>query len=215
MAQDQTAAANGPAGQPQPPLVAFDFDGTLTTQDSFTTFLKWRAGPKGYARGLLRMTPSLLAYVFHRDRGRLKAAAVREFLRGVSRETLEAEARSFAELKGRSLLRPDALAAWRRWRSDGARVVIVTASPDLLVSPFARALGADLLIGTPLAFDDHDRVRGAFSGPNCRGAEKVTRLRAQFGDDVRLQAAYGDTAGDREMLAIADLAGYRVFKGKP
>jgi phosphatidylglycerophosphatase C len=28
-----------------PPLVAFDFDGTLTVRDSFTAFLKWRVSP--------------------------------------------------------------------------------------------------------------------------------------------------------------------------
>jgi phosphatidylglycerophosphatase C len=30
-----------------------------------------------------------------------------------------------------------------------------------------------------------------------------------------LRAAYGDTSGDREMLAIADEPGYRVFQEKP
>ena len=30
-----------------------------------------------------------------------------------------------------------------------------------------------------------------------------------------LTAAYGDTSGDAEMLAIADERGYRVFRGKP
>ncbi|HRD45466.1 MAG TPA: HAD-IB family hydrolase, partial [Caulobacter sp.] len=39
--------------------------------------------------------------------------------------------------------------------------------------------------------------------------------REVFGEDVRLTAAYGDTAGDREMLKIADEKGYRVFKGRP
>ena len=30
------------------PIVAFDFDGTLTIRDSFTEFLRWRAGPGGW-----------------------------------------------------------------------------------------------------------------------------------------------------------------------
>lgn len=29
----------------EPALVAFDFDGTPTVEDSFTAFLKWHAGP--------------------------------------------------------------------------------------------------------------------------------------------------------------------------
>lgn len=198
-----------------PMLVAFDFDGTLTVKDSYTTFLKWRAGPARYAAGMVKLLPAALAYLVHRNRGRIKAAATREFLGGVPLETLEADARRFAETHAAVLFRPDALAEWRRWRARGAKAIIVTASPDAVVAPFARGLGADALIATQLAYDARDRVIGAFTGPNCRGPEKVRRLKAMFGDDMRLAAAYGDTSGDREMLRIAEHKGYRVFKGRP
>jgi phosphatidylglycerophosphatase C len=214
MSQDRQAPDEFAAPPPNP-IVAFDFDGTLTVRDSFMAFLKWRTPPARWWIGLLRLAPASLAYLFHRDRGRLKAAAVREFLKGTPRERLEAEARTFAEGHSRKLLRPDAVAAWKRWRADHVRLVIVTASPDLIVAPFARGLGADALIGTVLAFDGQDRVAGAFDGPNCRGAEKITRLKAAFGEDFELKAAYGDTGGDREMLAAAEIRGYRVFKGVP
>ena len=217
MAQDWPAVERdpAPADEPPPPVVAFDFDGTLTIRDSFTAFLKWRAGPTRYALGLVRLAPAAVAYLFHRDRGRIKAAAVREFLRGVPRERLEADAREFAERFSRSLLRPDAVAAWKRWRTQRVRLVIVTASPDLVVAPFARGLAADALIGTELAFDTQGRATGGFATPNCRGPEKVVRLKAAFGEHVEVKAAYGDTSGDREMLAMAELPGYRVFKGTP
>jgi phosphatidylglycerophosphatase C len=196
-------------------VVAFDFDGTLTVRDSFVAFLKWRAGGRRWTVGLLRLAPAALAYLVHRDRGRIKAAAVREFLKGTPRDRLEAEARTFAEGHSRRLLRPDAVAAWKRWRSDHVRLVIVTASPDLIVAPFARGLGADAIIGTQLAFDAAERATGGFATPNCRGPEKVARLKAAFGEDVELKAAYGDTGGDREMLAMATTAGYRVFSATP
>lgn len=196
-------------------VVAFDFDGTLTTHDSYTAFLKWRAGPLRYAIGFLKLIPAAIAYLGHRDRGRIKAAATREFLAGVSRERLEADAKAFAELMAPRLLRPDAVRTWRRWGQRNAKLVIVTASPEIVVAPFARGLGADVLLGTELAFDARERVVGSFTGPNCRGEEKVRRLRAAFGPDIRLRAAYGDTSGDTEMLAIADEPGYRVFQEKP
>lgn len=196
-------------------IVAFDFDGTLTVRDSFTAFLKWRTPKARYNGAMLRLAPAAVSYAFNRDRGRIKAAAVKEFLAGVPREALEEEARAFAKVMAPRLLRPDAVEVWRRWRQRRAKLVIVTASPDVVVAPFARGLGADLLLGTELAYDDQDRVTGAFLGPNCRGPEKVARLRAQFGPDVRLTAAYGDTSGDHEMLQIADEAGYRVFKESP
>jgi phosphatidylglycerophosphatase C len=196
-------------------LVAFDFDGTLTARDSFVAFLKWKAGAGRWTRGLIKLTPSLLGYVFHRDRGRLKGRFVREFLRGMTLDELEASAREFAKAHAQSLLRPDAVAAWRRWRANGAKIVIVTASPETIVAPFARGLGADMLIGSKLSVDANGKVRGPLEGVNCRGIEKVKRLKAVFGEDMHLTAAYGDTSGDREMLRAADEKGYRIFTSKP
>lgn len=196
-------------------VVAFDFDGTLTIRDSFTAFLRWKAGPGGWALGLMKMAPAMAAYARDRDRGRIKAASVREFLGGMERAAFEAEAERFADAVWDRFIRPDALACWQDWGRKGAHRVIVTASPAATVAPFARRLGAEGLLGTHLVFDAQDRVSGAFAGPNCRGAEKVRRLKAAFGEDVRIIAAYGDTSGDTEMLAAAEQPGFRVFTGRP
>ena len=207
------AAQASAAGAPFRPLVAFDFDGTLTSRDSFRAFIAWRAGPVRYLTGLASLVPDAAKYLGDHDRGRLKEAMVRRFLAGAGLEALQADAQAFAGAHGRALLRPDAVSAWRRWRDIGARLVIVTATPEVIVAPFARALGADTLIGTRLTLDAQGRVGGHFEGLNCRGPEKVRRLRETFGDDVRLEAAYGDSDGDREMLALADEPGFRVFSG--
>ena len=197
------------------PIVAFDFDGTLTVRDSFIALLRWKLGPVRYAAEVAKLSPELISYLMTRDRGRLKAAAAKQFFGPVRREDIESSARRFAEAHARDLLRPDAVRTWRLWRDRGARLVIVTASPEETVAPFARGLGADLLIGTRLQFDAQGRFTGKLDGANCRAEEKVRRLQAEFGPDVRLAAAYGDTSGDHAMLAIADEAGYRVFNGVP
>ena len=196
-------------------IVAFDFDGTLTIRDSFTEFLRWRAGPGAWALGLVKLAPALAAYAKDRDRGRIKAASVKEFLLGVSRQTLEAEAAAFAEEIWPRFMRPDALGVWNDWGQRGAHRVIVTASPTTTVAPFARKLGAEALLGTEFVFDADDRITGDFAGPNCRGQEKVRRLKAAYGEDMTLTAAYGDTSGDTEMLAMAQQPGFRVFRQKP
>ena len=201
--------------QSRAPIVAFDFDGTLTIRDSFTEFLRWRAGAGGWALGLVKLAPAVAAYARDRDRGRIKAASVREFLRGVPRAELEAEAEAFAGEVWSQFMRPDALKVWNDWGAKGAHRVIVTASPETTVAPFARRLGAEALLGTQLVFDGEDRVTGAFATANCRGEEKVRRLRAVYGDDVHLAAAYGDTSGDTEMIAIAQEKGFRVFRARP
>ena len=197
------------------PLAAFDFDGSLTVRDSFGRFLRWRAGEARWAAGLVAMVPAFVAYGLDRDRGRLKAAAVRVFLRGASVESVTRDAEAFADVHRERFFRPDALEAWARHGREGDLRVIVTASPELTVRPFAERLGADRLIGTRLALDAQGRIAGALQGENCRGEEKVRRLRDLLGADVRLVAAYGDTSGDREMLAMAERPGYRVFTARP
>lgn len=215
MSQEFEPAIPLAPGAPNPPIVAFDFDGTMTVRDSYTAFLRWRTPATRWVLGGLRLIPAALAYLVHRDRGRIKAQATRVFLGGISREQLEAESRAFAEAQSRRLLRPDAVLAWRNWRRQGVRLYIVTASPEAVVAPIARGLAADGLIGTRLAFDERDRLTGDFEGPNCRGPEKVVRLQAAFGPGIRLKAAYGDTGGDTEMLAIADEPYFRVFTARP
>jgi phosphatidylglycerophosphatase C len=197
------------------PIVAFDFDGTLTVRDTFLAFLRWREGPLGYQAGLARLAPAASAFLITRDVERLKAAAVRTFLRGLPMPLLEQEAREYATTAAPILLRPDALKVWRRHRADGARMVIVTASPEAVIAPFARGLGADFLLGTRLAVDEQGRLTGALDGRNCRGPEKVRRLQEVFGEDVNLLAAYGDTDGDEAMLGIAGQRFMRLFSGDP
>jgi phosphatidylglycerophosphatase C len=78
------------------PVVAFDFDGTLTVRDSFTAFLKWQAGPTEYYAGMARLAPAAAAWMIHRNLTRLKAATVNVFLAGLPRTVLEEEAAEFA-----------------------------------------------------------------------------------------------------------------------
>ena len=87
------------------PVVAFDFDGTLTVRDSFTSFLKWRA-QGACLPGLVRLAPAALSYLAHRDRGRIKAAAVQEIELESSRarETLRREVAQIAVQAASKLL---------------------------------------------------------------------------------------------------------------
>jgi len=197
------------------PIAAFDFDGTLTVRDSFIAFLTWKAPPARLAVALIRLAPALMAYLILRNRGRLKAATIRILLGRIPRTELQARARAFAIATADRLLRPDARAAWARHRAEGFRLVIVTASPEDIVAPFARGLGADVLIATRLEVDSEGRLTGNLDGANCRGPEKVHRLHQALGPDMRLTEAYGDTRGDREMLAAATSGHMKLFNGRP
>jgi len=98
-----------------------------------------------------------------------------------------------------------------RWHtSEGHELLIVTASPELYVGPIGERLGFNAVLGTRLETDGNGRLTGALQGRNCRGAEKVERLRAWLGPtgDATVYA-YGDSSGDRQLWEFADHA-YRV-----
>jgi phosphatidylglycerophosphatase C len=84
-----------------------------------------------------------------------------------------------------------------------------------VIAPFARRLGASSLIGTRLQRDADGRLTGRLEGPNCRGEEKMVRLKAHYGDTLSLDAAYGDTDGDAAMLKAARRPFMKVFNARP
>lgn len=193
-------------------LIAFDFDGTLTFKDSFVSFLFDSFGLSGVSQALAAHPGLLFDYARTRDRGALKSRLLFALAGPIDRESLIGRINGFAARTGMGLFRPDALAVWRETHGEK---VIVTASPEMLVAPFGAMIGADRVIGTRLGFDDDGRLLPDLDGRNCRGEEKMRRLRDAYGPGLDLLAAYGDTAGDREMIAAAQAGHYRVFRGRP
>ena len=57
-------------------------------------------------------------------------------------------------------------------------------------------------------------LTGRLERAQLPGAEKVRRLKEVFGDDFRLEAAYGDTEGDKAMLAIAEEPGLGTCRAR-
>ncbi|MDC7694972.1 HAD-IB family hydrolase [Asticcacaulis sp. DXS10W] len=196
------------------PVHAFDFDGTLTCKDSFTAFLAWQCGHARLAFAFVRHPYMLADYLHTRDRGALKSHLLFHLMGPVSRGDLQARFTAFAEATGDRLFRPDALHTWVEVAQRAERV-IVTASPEMLVGEFGKKLGAERTIGTRLGFDADDRLTPHLDGLNCRGEEKMRRLHEVYGETLDLEAAYGDTAGDLEMLKAARNGHYRLFKQKP
>jgi phosphatidylglycerophosphatase C len=189
-------------------VAAFDFDGTLIPRDSFIPFLLRVTGRRSFGQGLIASGPSMLrAYGLKRNRDGSKVALVARLLRGYPIKDLRLAGEAFAgDLAGR--IRPamtDQL-AWHR--QQGHRLVLVSASLDVYLEPLGERLGFDGVLATGLEVDGDGRLTGRLQGPNVRAQEKVVRLRqwlaSHLGDAPVELWAYGDSAGDRELLAAAD-----------
>lgn len=84
--------------------------------------------------------------------------------------------------------------------------LIISASPEFLLSPICRQLGVALL-GSRV-----DPKTGKTDGINCHDAEKVRRMREAY-PDTQIEKFYSDSASDTPLAALAKDA-YFVRRGK-
>ncbi|MGM3175815.1 HAD family hydrolase [Dickeya lacustris] len=193
------------------PLAVFDFDGTLTKRDSFVPFLYFAFGKRVFTQRLVRLVIPTLKFIGRRmTRDELKAALIQIFLTGIEARWVESKAVDFCEQYWARLMRPSGLVGVASQVNAGAIVTLCSASPAIVLKPFAEKLGIRL-IGTNLEVKD-GILTGRISGDNCRCAQKVLRLEAEYGPLCAYHLrAWGDTRGDYEMLAVAQEPNWRQF----
>jgi phosphatidylglycerophosphatase C len=196
----------------RPVLAVFDFDGTLTQRDSFAPFVRATCGRKTFRRGILKQRRAVLAYMLGRQSNHfIKEALLTQYFEGWAIADLETAATKFAQQDLSTLLNLKAMEQLQWHQQQGHRVVIVSANLELYLKPWAEAIQIADVIATKVATVS-GRVTGKLDGTSCYGAEKVDRLKGLVGNlkDYYLYA-YGDSKGDRELLAVADAPFYRSF----
>ena len=200
-------------------VAAFDVDKTLTTRDCVIPFLR-RVGGSAFVLRLLGRGPQLVLAIARRRRDHVKSIATRAAVRGKAVAIVDDQAHRFAEDVWSTRMRPDTVSRLR-WHLDrDHRVVLVSASFRNYLEPLARRLGAHAVLATELAVEN-GVCTGELLGPNCRAEVKAERLRGwvreQGFTDVEIWA-YGDSAGDRQLLALADhatLVGHDLVPSSP
>lgn len=195
-----------------PVVAVFDFDGTLTKRDSLLPFLRMTVGSWKFWWGLLVMSPVLMAYALKLiPNWQAKESVLIYFLEGLTEEKLKRLGQRFAIQKLPQLLRPKALQRLRWHQEQGHKTVLVSASLEAYLLPWAEAMGFDRAIGTRLEVCNK-LLKGSILGKNCYGQEKVERLRDLLGDlNQYCIYAYGDSRGDKELLAASTFPYYKDF----
>ena len=194
-------------------IVVFDFDGTITTDDTFRLFLRYYAGTPKWALNILLLMPIFAGYALKIvDRNQAKIYVTRRFFKNASIKHLNERAASFAKQVIPSLVRPQAQTCLDSKKSDPESLYICSAS----IAPYLRAWGASQNINNILATEletDGDRYTGEIKGWNIWGEGKVRRILAEFAPHpVKIIEAYGDSRGDREMLHAAEASYFRPFR---
>ncbi len=192
-------------------IAFFDFDGTITRGDSFALFLRFVLGKKFYIK-MLQNLPTLIAYKFHIiDNSTAKQNVLYSCFKDMQVEALQAYCFAFRE-KLESFCKDSALEKIRWHKQQGHTIVLVSASFEEYLRPLCMHWGIDLLATTMAV--ENNKLTGKFLQPNCYGPEKERRIKANYNlAQYEHIYVYGDTKGDKEMLALAspNLAFFRVF----
>ena len=214
-----------PDTPPRKELVVFDFDGTLTTEDTFVLFMKRYCGTLSWYLKMLPLTSVFLRYKLGRiDRHAVKHAVVRAVFTGEPMARIASEAEAFARRDIPKLIRPAGLSRFTErveaMGTGGPDVVICSAS----ISPYLRSyiglLSEDntaftkvKIVACELEADAQKNATGRLRGRNVWGENKLKALREEFRSySIHLVESYGDSAGDVAILDAADTAYWRPFR---
>lgn len=192
-------------------IFVFDFDGTLTTRDTLIAFIRFARGTAWLLLCLALLLPRLVLMKLGLvDNGRTKERLFTLCFKGMATADFNDLCHGFADTVGRSVKRQETWDVMEKAVAEGNPVYVVSASVDNWVSPFFPKAVA--VVGTRVESED-GRLTGRFLTPNCYGAEKVRRLKEIEPDLDNDRShyyiiAYGDSRGDKEMLAYADESHY-------
>lgn len=197
-------------------LYCFDFDGTLTTSDTLLEFIKYAKGKGRFLMVFLMYSPLLILMKLHLyPNWKAKQQIFAHLFAGMRIEKFDALCRGFAE-ESQHLLRPKGITLMHEALVAGAQVFIVSASIDNWVRPFfdIRNLKGVQVLGTQIEVED-GKLTGRFKSNNCYGKEKVHRIAEVLKSFERSEyeiEAFGDSRGDKEMLAFADKGYFKPFR---
>ena len=193
-------------------IAFFDFDGTITTDDSLIKFIRFVVGDVKFIVGMILLSPMLTVYKLKLiPNYKAKQYMLSYFFKNMSEEKFMQVTREYSLTQIKTILRLKALEKIAWHKEQGHKIVIVSASIECWLKPWCDENNLDL-IATKLEIKD-GVVTGKFSTKNCYGIEKSNRVQESNNlSDYEHIYAYGDSRGDKELLELADESFYKPFR---
>jgi phosphatidylglycerophosphatase C len=187
----------------QKALILFDFDGTITSRDSFWHFLRFTKGDFSLFVGLVLVTLKQVFSFGRFDNSTLKAAILSHFFKGFSENELMLLGEKYFNARMTLILKPEILLKIESYKNENAEIALVSASIDCWLLPFAQAHNMKLIC-TELKYEN-GIFTGYFATPNCNHEEKATRIKEHFNlEGYTKIVAYGNSKGDLAMFGLAN-----------
>lgn len=193
-------------------IALFDFDGTITTDDSLIKFIRFVVGDVKTMWGMLILSPMLVVYKLKFiPNYKAKQWMLSYFFKGMDEQKFYKVAEEYSLKQIDTILRPKAMKKITWHKEQGHKLVVVSASIECWLKPWCDKEGLDL-IATKIEIKD-GLITGKFLTKNCYGIEKANRVKEAYTlSDYDYIYAYGDSRGDKELLELADETFYKPFR---
>src|SRR6187402_1038619 len=150
-------------------LVLFDFDGTITTHDTFILFIQFYHGKLKFLLGFLLLSPVLALMKLRLIANwKAKELVMTLFFKNVPVETFNLACAHFCKEVIPNHIRPNALKTLREHLKNGDTISVVSASPENWVNKWCEENRISCL-STVLEVDNQQRLTGKIAGKNCYG----------------------------------------------
>ena len=195
-------------------LAFFDFDGTITTQDSFLDFIFFCHGILRTLWGIAVNCLFLILMILKiYPRGKTKQKIWNHFFAGWTQAKFESYAKDYIQKRLPRILRPQALEKLAWHKTQGHKIVVVSASFENYLGFWCKKEEVNLL-ATQAEIKD-GKITGQFASANCYGDEKLRRIQDAYNlKDFDFIYAYGDSRGDLPLKKIANEFYYKPFRTK-
>tara|TARA_B100000614_G_scaffold198731_1_gene179910 strand:+ start:118 stop:708 length:591 start_codon:yes stop_codon:yes gene_type:complete len=193
-------------------LALFDFDGTISNDDSFRGFIIYYCGYGKFILGSLLLSPIYLLYNLGIIKNNfMKESAISFYFRNENIADLWNKGKQYGNNIIDRMIRDKAKEKIKWHQSKGDKIIVVSASANIWLESWCKKNNIEL-IATELETID-GRVTGKLINGNCFGNEKVVRVKKLVNiNDYEEIYAYGDSRGDRELLDFADKSFYKPFR---
>lgn len=193
-------------------IAFFDFDGTITSKDTLLELIKYQKGKRAFYSGFFMNAPFMVALKLRLISNQLaKEKILKHFFKGMSASAFQKACDLFATDVLPLMVRSGAMAEIKELRASGFEIVVVSASAENWIKGWCNKTGIQL-IASQLEIAGQ-LITGNLTGKNCNGAEKAIRINALYDlsqyDEIY---CYGDSNGDKQMLALATKAFYKPFR---
>jgi len=193
-------------------IAFFDFDGTITKDDSLLKFIRFVVGDIKFLVGLFVISPILFLYKLRFvPNYKAKQIMLSWYFKGMSKENFLQVANEYSLEHIDKIVRKQAIEKLNWHKSQNHKIVVVSASLDCWLRPWCKRNGFEL-IATQLDFKNA-MVTGKLKTNNCYGIEKVNRILEQYNlKEFEYIYTYGDSKGDNEMLSLGNESYYKPFR---